>query len=79
MGEVSLETSPKNITIDDMINSENSRFIIPQVQSDYLSFYQKAIPRSQGNFSEVWEKSGKIKVEKKWPPCHIGSLSVFSI
>ena len=27
MGEVSLETSPKNIMIQDMINSENSRKI----------------------------------------------------
>ena len=25
--------------------------------------------KSQGNFSEVREKSGKMKVEEKWPPC----------
>ena len=40
---------------------------IPQVQFDDLSFYQNAISRSQGNFSQVREKSGKMKVEERWP------------
>ena len=33
-----------------------------------LSFYQNTISRSQGNFSEVREKSGKMKVQKSGHP-----------
>ena len=39
-------------------------FIIPKVQPDDLSFYQSVLSISQVNFSEVREKSGKMKVEK---------------
>ena len=35
-----------------------------RLQSDDLRVYQNTISRSQGNFSEVREKSGKMKVEK---------------
>ena len=45
--------------------SERKSFTIPSVQSDDLSFYENAISgRSHGNFSDVREKSGKMKVEK---------------
>ena len=40
----------------------------PQVQTDDLSFFQHAILRIQGNFSEVREKSGKTKFEKSCYP-----------
>ena len=49
--------------------SKHKSLTITQVQSDDLSFYQNAITRSQGNSTEVREKSGKMKVEKKSPPC----------
>ena len=34
-----------------------------------LSFLHNSISKSQGNFSEVREKSEKTMVEKKWQPC----------
>ena len=37
---------------------------IPEVQSDDLSFYQNAMSRSQGNFTEDRKKSRKMKVEE---------------
>ena len=39
--------------------SRSKSLTIPQVHSDDLSFYQNAVSRSQENFSEVREKSGK--------------------
>ena len=47
--------------------SEHKRFTTPQVQLD-SSFCQNAISKSHGKSSEVREESGKMKVEKKWPP-----------
>ena len=37
--------------------------------SQIPSFYQNTITRNQGNFYEVREKSGKMKVDRRWPPC----------
>ena len=48
-----------------MLKWHESYIIIPHVQFDDLIYYQNAISRSQGNFPEVREKSGKMKFEKK--------------
>ena len=52
----------KSVNFDRLSEPESS--FPPQVQLVDLSFFQNAISRSQGKFSEVREKSGKTKVEK---------------
>ena len=48
--------------------SEGISFIIPKVQSDDLSSFRTALSRSQGNFSEVREKSRNMKFKKSGHP-----------
>ena len=52
--------------------SERKSFTIPLFQSDNFSFNQNDIARSQGNFPDVIEKSGKgqgeLKVKKSGHP-----------
>ena len=43
--------------------SKHKSFIIPYVQFDDLSFYENAISKSQGNSSEVREKSTMMEDE----------------
>ena len=44
------------------------KFTTPQIQLDDLSFYENAMSRSHGKFSEVTENPGKMKVEKSGHP-----------
>ena len=48
--------------------SKGKSLTIPYVQSDDLSFHQNAISKSQRNSTEVKEKPGKMKVEKRDHP-----------
>ena len=53
--------------------SQHKSFTFPFVQYDHLSFYQDAVSRSRGNFSEIREKPGKNERSKKWTSCQISA------
>ena len=50
---------------------EHNSLFITLVQSRDLSFYQNVMSGSQGNFPEVWEKSGRMEVRKNGQPVQL--------
>ena len=64
MGEVSLETSPKHIMIQDMINSENStNNLVVYCDVGQLTFEARFWDRYTRELYFLWKFYGKISLE----------------